>query len=85
MMMNDKKSMAMMIIGKKEKPEDDMDMKKDEYKDEDMEKDALEYCMKGFMKAVQHEDVEKALKLFKKLNYLTDMYMKDEHNSDDDY
>ena len=79
MMPSDKKKMAMLIIGKKS---EDKEEEKD-YQDEDMEKDALHYCMKSFMKAIQHEDVEKALKLFKKLSHLSDMYMKDEDKEEE--
>jgi hypothetical protein len=88
MMGNDKKKMAMMIIGKKDSSDDDYkndDYKDEDYKDEDMDKDALEYCMKGFMKAMEHQDVEKALKLFKKLSYMVDMHMKDDNDEDMDY
>ena len=81
MMPDDKKKMAMLIIGKKSEDKEES-MEKD-YQDEDMEKDALHYCMKGFMKAIQHEDTEKALKLFKKLNHLSDMYMKDEDKEEE--
>jgi len=70
MMGKDKKKMAMLIIGKKE-DDKDMDMKKDEYKEEDMGKEAAMYCLKGFLKAVEHEDMDKALEKFKKLVDLT--------------
>ena len=72
----------MLIVGKKDSDNDDMDMKKDEYKDEDMEKDALEYCAKSLMKAIQHEDTEKFLKSFKKLIHLSESHMKDDDNDD---
>ncbi len=84
-MMPDKKKLAMLIIGKEKKEDDnDMDYKNDDYKDEDMEKDALNYCMKSFIKAIHHEDSEKALKLFKKLSHLVDAHMKDD-DKDDEY
>ncbi len=83
-MMPDKKKLAMLIIGKGNKEDNkEMEPSKDEYKDEDMEKDALDYCMKSFIKAVHHEDSEKALKLFKKLMYLTESHMKDDETNDD--
>ncbi len=73
-----------MIIGKKEDSDnDDMDKKNEEdYSDESMEKDALEYCAKSLMKAIQHEDTEKFLKSFKKLMHLSESHMKDDDNDD---
>ena len=52
------------------------------WKIEDMEKDALEYCAKSLMKAIQHEDTEKFLKSFKKLIHLSESHMKDDDNDD---
>ena len=85
MMMNDKKKMAMLIIGKKsddnEKSEhENMDNEMD---DSDMHKEAMLYCAKGLLKAIEHQNPEKMIEKLKDLMNLISESKDDENEEDE--
>lgn len=69
MMLNDKKKLAAIIIGKAQDSEEPCEHESKEYEG-DMTKEALQFAMKGFMSAISDKDAEKALKTLKKIMYL---------------
>jgi hypothetical protein len=77
--MKNKKNLAMLIVGKKEPNEQESN----EYNEEDMGKEAFEFCMDAFISAIHKEDAEKASKLFKKLSYLASMNSDEESDSEE--